>query len=96
MAPNSSIIGQKLTSIKKEDMASVIPKIASSTKERKVQLHLPIMGNTRKVHIPKVIPTYVAGTTHPIVNLLKQRKLHDQFASLQGVLKDFLGLLKGL
>ena len=65
------------TSIEAEDMESMIPKVASDTKEREVQLHLPIIDNTRKAHMPKVIPTYVVGTTYPFANLPKQRKLHS-------------------
>ena len=67
----------KLTPIKAEDMASVIPKITSSLKEREVQLPLPIVDNTRKAHMPKVIPTYVIGTTYPLANLPKQRELYS-------------------
>ena len=67
----------KLTPIEAEDMESVILKITSSSKEREVQLHLPIVDNTRKAHMPKVIPTYVIGTTYPLTNLPKQRKLHN-------------------
>ncbi len=67
----------KLTPIEAKDMAGVIPKITSNSKEREIQLHLPIVDNTRKTHMPKVIPTYVIGTTYPLVNLLKQRELHS-------------------
>jgi hypothetical protein len=35
----------ELTPIESEDMVGVIPKISSGTKERKVQLHLPIVDN---------------------------------------------------
>ena len=67
----------KLTPIGVEDMASVILKIPSSSKEREVQLHLPIVDNTRKAHMPKVILTYVVGTAYPLANLPKQRELHS-------------------
>jgi hypothetical protein len=67
----------EFTLIKVENVASVIPKVANSTKERKVQLHLPIVDNTRKKHMPKVNPTYVVGTSHPLANLPKQKELHS-------------------
>ena len=51
--------------------------IASRSKEMEIQLHLPIVDNTRKVHMPKMIPTYVVGTTYPLANLPKQRELHS-------------------
>jgi hypothetical protein len=67
----------KLTSIKAKDMVSVILEIASSLKEREIQLYLPIVDNTRKAHMPKTILTYVVGKTYPLTNLPKQRELHS-------------------
>ena len=67
----------KLTPMKVEDMTSVILEITSDSKEREVQLHLPVVDNTRKAHMPKVIPTYVIDTTYSLANFPKQRKLHS-------------------
>ena len=78
----------EFTPIEAENMASVILKITSSTKEREVQFHLPIVDNAGMAHMPKVISTYVIGTTYRLANFPKQRKLHSKLASLRGFLKD--------
>ena len=75
--------------MKVEDMTSVILEITSGSKEREVQFHLPIVDNAGMAHMPKVISTYVIGTTYPLANFPKQRKLHSKLASLQGFLKGF-------
>ena len=64
----------EFTPIEAENMASVILKITSSTKEREVQFHLPIVDNAGMAHMPKVISTYVIGTTYPFTNLPKQER----------------------